>query len=43
MLKLMKYEFIHSMRSFFISFCVFWGACLLLPFFTEGLIPDIPF
>lgn len=42
MLKLMKYEFIHSMRSFFISFCVFWGACLLLPFFTEGLIPDIP-
>lgn len=42
MLKLMKYEFIHSMRSFFISFCVFWGACLLLPFFTEGLILDIP-
>lgn len=42
MLKLMKYEFIHSMRSFFISFCVFWGACILLPFFSEGLIPDIP-
>lgn len=38
----MKYEFIHSMRSFFISFCVFWGACILLPFFSEGLIPDIP-
>lgn len=42
MLKLMKYEFIHSMRSFLISFCVFWGACLLLPLFTEEIIPDIP-
>lgn len=43
MLKLMKYEFIHSMRSFMISFCVFLGACILLPFFSEGIIPDIPF
>lgn len=42
MLKLMKYEFIYSMRSFLISFCVFWGACLLLPLFSEGIIPDIP-
>lgn len=42
MLKLMKYEFIHSMRSFMISFCVFLGACILLPFFSEGIIPDIP-
>lgn len=42
MLKLMKYEFIHSVRSFMISFCVFLGACILLPFFSEGIMPDIP-
>lgn len=43
MLKLMKYEFIHSMRSFMTSFCVFLGACILLPFFSEGIMPNIPF
>lgn len=32
MLKLMKYEFIHSMRTFFIAFVVFLAGCILLPF-----------
>lgn len=42
MLKLMKYEFIHSMRSFMISLCVFLGACILLPFFSEKTMSGIP-
>lgn len=43
MLKLMKYEFIHSMRSFLLSFFVFWVACLLLPLFSGEFLPEIPF
>lgn len=43
MLKLMKYEFIHSMRSFLLSFFVFWIACMLLPLFTGEYLPAIPF
>lgn len=42
MLKLMKYEFIHSMRSFLLSFFIFWIACLLLPLFTGEYMPAIP-
>ena len=42
MLKLMKYEFIHSMRSFLLSFSIFWIACLLLPLFTGEYMPEIP-
>lgn len=32
MLKLMKYEFIHSLRTFLIAFAIFLAACLLYPF-----------
>lgn len=42
MLKLMKYEFIHSMRSFLLSFFVFWIACFILPFFSGEYLPEIP-
>lgn len=42
MLKLMKYELKHSMRSFFVSFLVFWFICLLFPIVTEGLLAHIP-
>lgn len=42
MLKMMKYEFIHSMRSFLLSFSIFWIACLLLPLFTGEYMPEIP-
>lgn len=42
MLRLMKYEFIHSMRSFLLSFFIFWIVCLLLPMFTGELMSEIP-
>ena len=42
MLKLMKYEFIHSYRTFFISFITFLGACILMPFIMNGILSDIP-
>lgn len=32
MLKLMKYEFIHSMRTFLLSFIIFLTFCLIAPF-----------
>ncbi|WP_050637753.1 hypothetical protein [Candidatus Stoquefichus sp. SB1] len=35
MLKLMKYEFIHSMRTFFIAFAIFLLGCLVFPFFAK--------
>ena len=42
MLKLMKYEFIHSMRTFFIAFVVFLAGCILLPFFMDGFLTSLP-
>lgn len=42
MLKLMKYEFIHSMRTFFIAFVVFLVGCALLPFFMDGFLTSLP-
>lgn len=42
MLKLMKYEFIHSYRTFLISFMTFIGACLLMPFVMNGILSDMP-
>lgn len=43
MLKLMKYEFIHSMRTFFIAFGVFLLGCLLFPFFvTLKIFANVP-
>ncbi|WP_028044155.1 hypothetical protein [Candidatus Stoquefichus massiliensis] len=43
MLKLMKYEFIHSMRTFFIAFGVFLLGCLIFPFFvTLQIFVNIP-
>lgn len=42
MLKLMKYEFIHSMRTFFVAFVIFWAGCILLPFVTNSFIVNIP-
>lgn len=33
MLKLMKYEFIHSVRTFMIAFAIFLGVCFIVPFF----------
>ncbi len=42
MLKLMKYEFIHSMRTFLVAFVIFWAGCILLPFVTNSFIVNIP-
>lgn len=48
MLKLMKYEFIHSMRTYFIAFSIFLGVCAITPFviqlpsFSEMNIAFIP-
>lgn len=48
MLKLMKYEFIHSMRTYFIAFSIFLGVCVISPFiikfpsFNEMIITFIP-
>jgi hypothetical protein len=44
MLKLMKYEFIHSMRTFTVSYAVFLGMCFIFPFFiSQESILSFPF
>lgn len=40
MLKLMKYEFIHSMRTFLLSFIIFLGVCFVYPFLTIDVFND---
>lgn len=42
MLKLMKYEFIHSYRTFLISFVAFIVGCVMLPFFMDGFLSQVP-
>lgn len=38
MLKLMKYEFIHSMRTFVLSYVVFLAMCVIYPFLANRMI-----
>lgn len=43
MLKLMKYELIHSLRTFITSFGIFLVACILLPFMMNSdRLDDMP-
>lgn len=42
MLKLMKYEFVHSYRTFLISFVAFLAGCVMLPFVMDGFLSQIP-
>ena len=40
----MKYEFIHSMRTFLISYVVFLAMCVIYPFLADKFFfPNIPF
>ncbi len=43
MLKLMKYEFIHSYRTFLAAFVVFLVGCVMMPYAMNGFLGNIPF
>ena len=43
MLKLMKYEFIHSYRTFLMSFAAFLIGCIIMPYVMDGFLSKLPF